>query len=208
MDSRGYLPVVERWWQSIFLSERELKEKNLLRAPTSFKAQLKRCQSADEAMLLEGFRALWASLLEHGLNEELEHISPVKQSHILEAWATVAVILVHIKQDNNEKLAVQAGKKQDKQGHASDKSIVSELRFAKLQNAVTPNDFLTRMRRMVQQLEGKVSPTKVAADILQWFDEFYAFQPRKADKRISVQWAMDYYRSASVKTKKSSNMTK
>lgn len=203
MDNRDYLYIVERWWQSMFLSESELKAKHIFAAPTAFKAELKRCQSADDAMLLAGFRDLWVSLLDKGLQTELETLSKTKQSHMLEAWATVAVVLVHIKFDNSEKLAVQAGKKLDKEGKAADKSIVSELRFAKLQDAPNPKDFLLRLRRMVQQLDGKVSPTKVAADILQWFDEFYAFQPRKADKRISVQWAMDYYRSASLKAKTS-----
>ncbi len=201
MDNRDYLPVVERWWQSMFLPDSDLKQKHIQPASTACKAQLKRCESADDAMLLEGFRELWERLLNKGLAEELQAISPQRQTQTLEAWATVATVLVHIKIDNSEKLAVQAGKKLDKQGKAADKSIVSELRFAKLQNAPTPEDFLIRMRRMIQQLDGKVSPSKVAADILQWFEEHYAYQPRKADKRISVQWAMDYYRSASLKAK-------
>ncbi|WP_417552799.1 type I-E CRISPR-associated protein Cse2/CasB [Marinomonas fungiae] len=182
--------TVLRWWQSMFLDSSALKEKGIMPAPTSYKAQLKRCDSADAAMLQEGFRALWLPLLDKGVKDS---------SQSLEAWATVAAVLVHIKQDNETKLATQAGKKVDKQGKATDKSIVSELRFAKLQNAPTPDEFLKRLRRIVQQVDGKVSPTKVAADILQWFDEHYAWQPRKADKRISVRWAMDYYQSASQK---------
>ena len=37
------------------------------------------------------------------------------------------------------------------------------------------------------------------ADIEQWFKEHNTLRPRKADKRIAVQWAMDYYRAASKK---------
>jgi len=199
MDDQQYNYIVERWWNSMFLDVKTLKEKHIQPAPTSHKAQLKRCHSADDAMLQEGFRSLWMPVFDN-----LQGLSEERQTQKLEAWATVAAVLVHIKQNNGEKLAVQAGKKSDKQGASPDKSIVSELRFAKLQNAPTPDEFLTRLRRIIQQLDGKVSPAKVAVDILQWFDEHYSWQPRKADKRISVQWAMDYYRSANLKTKTSS----
>jgi|GEM_PF-674101 CRISPR system Cascade subunit CasB len=202
MDDQEF-KVVSRWWQSMFLDTSELKEKHIQPAPTSHKAELKRCDSADDAMLSEGFRALWIALLNSGLEEALLSMSKETQTQKLEAWATVAAVLVHIKQDNGEKLAVQAGKKLNKQGEPTDKSIVSELRFAKLQNTPTPDDFLKRLRRIIHQLDGKVSPTKVVADILQWFQEHYDRQPRKADKRITVQWAMDYYRSANQKASKS-----
>lgn len=202
MDDQEF-KVVSRWWQSMFLDTSELKEKHIQPAPTSHKAELKRCDSADDAMLSEGFRALWMALLNGGLEDILQPMSKERQTQKLEAWATVVAVLVHIRQDNGEKLAIQAGKKLNKQGEPTDKSIVSELRFAKLQNTPTPDDFLKRLRRIIQQLDGKVSPTKVAADILQWFQEHYDRQPRKADKRITVQWAMDYYRSANQKASKS-----
>ena len=205
MDDQEF-KVISRWWQSMFLDAAVLKEKNIYpAAPTAHKAELKRCDSADDAMLSEGFRALWMALLNGGLEEILQPMSKERQTQKLEAWATVGAALVHIKQDNGEKLAIQAGKKLNKQGEPTDKSIVSELRFAKLQNTPTPDDFLKRLRRIIQQLDGKVSPTKVAADILQWFEEHYDRQPRKADKRITVQWAMDYYRSANQKTSKSTS---
>ncbi len=204
MDDQEF-KMISRWWQSMFLDASELKDKHIQPAPTSHKAELKRCDTADDAMLSEGFRALWTALLNSGLEETLQPMSKERQTQKLEAWATVAAVLVHIKSDNSEKLAVQAGKKLNKQGEPTDKSIVSELRFAKLQNTPTPEDFLKRLRRIIQQLDGKVSPTKVAADILQWFDEYYDRQPRKADKRITVQWAMDYYRSANQKASKSTS---
>lgn len=205
MDDQEF-KVVSRWWQSMFLDAAVLKEKNIYpAAPTAHKAELKRCDSADDAMLSEGFRALWMTLLDNGLEETLQQMSKERQTQKLEAWATVAAILVHIKKDTDEKLAIRAGKKVDKHNQPTDKSIVSELRFAKLQNTPTPDDFLKRLRRIIQQLDGNVSPTKVAADILQWFEEHYDRQPRKADKRITVQWAMDYYLSANQKASKSTS---
>lgn len=184
--------TVLRWWQSMQPSN-QLKEKGILPAPTAYKAQLKRCDSTDSAMLTEGFRSLWLNL---GDDVTKNGESPLAQSKAIECWATVAAVLVHVRVNGENKLAVAAGKKGD-----GDKSIVSELRFSQLQNAKTPADFLRRMRRIVQQVKGEVAVVSLAENILQWFDEYGQLRPRKADKRISVQWAMDYYRAASSKAK-------
>lgn len=178
--------VVLRWWQSMMLPTEQLKSLHIQPAPTVFKAQLKRCESADAAMLTEGFRALWLSLSADIINQN--------DPRNIECWATIAAVLVHVKSESNNNLAVAAGKKGD-----GDKSVVSELRFAQLQNAKTPQDFLRRLRRIVQQVKGDVSALNLAADIQQWFSEYGQLRPRKADKRISVKWAMDYYRAASGK---------
>jgi len=181
-------PVVLRWWQSMMLSPAELKALHIQPAPTSHKAQLRRCESAESAMLTEGFRALWLSLD--------DEITSSKKQSVIECWATIAAVLVHVKKESPKKLAEAAGSKGD-----SDKSVVSELRFAQLQSAKTPLEFLRRIRRIVQQVKGEVAVDKLAQDIQQWFSEHDQFYPRKADKRISVQWAMDYYRAAAGKTK-------
>ncbi len=187
MDSQSK-KIVLRWWQSMNLSAGGLKEKGIQPAPSAHKARLKRCESADAVMLSEGFRALWL-----GLGDE---ITETNSAENIECWASIAAVLVHIKTDNNLKLAQAAGRKTE-----GDKSTVSELRFSQLQNARTPEDLLRRMRRIVQQLKGEVSVIHLAEDIHQWFVEYRQFRPRKADKRVSVQWAMDYYRAASAKNK-------
>jgi CRISPR system Cascade subunit CasB len=106
--------VVLRWWQGMNLPSDQLKSKGILPAPTSHKAQLKRCESADAVMLSEGFRALWLKLP----NEINESSNP----KLIEAWATIAAALAHVKKDNTLTLAQSAGAK-----GAGDKSIVSEL---------------------------------------------------------------------------------
>lgn len=178
--------TLQRWWQSMVLPAHELKKLHIQPAPSSHRAQLKRCESADAAMLTEGFRALWLSLDD----------ATRERPHAIECWASIAAILVHIKQDDTCKLAIAAGRKGD-----GDKSVVSELRFAQLQQAKTPEDFVRRMRRMVQQVGGTLSVVELGRDIERWFSEHSQFRPRQADKRISVQWAMDYYRAASGKAK-------
>ncbi len=180
--------AVIRWWETMFLPADQLKEKGLVPAPSAHKAQLRRCESADAAMLSEGFRVLWMSLDDAVKDNAMEQK--------LVSWATIAAVLVHVKRNRSISLAAAAGSKGD-----GDKPIVSELRFSKLQNAKTPEDFLRRIRRIVQQLKGELDVKTLADNIHQWFDEFYQFRPRKADKRIAVKWAMDYYRAASSKAK-------
>jgi hypothetical protein len=56
--------LILRWWQSMFLSTEQLKEKGIMPAPSAHKAQLRRADSLDAVMLTAGFRALWLSLPE------------------------------------------------------------------------------------------------------------------------------------------------
>lgn len=178
-----------RWWQSMMLSADELKSKNIKPAFSGMKAQLKRCESADAAMMTEGFRALWFSL-------PIELTEKAK-AHDIERWATIASALVYVQQVSESKLAFAAGLKGD-----SDKSVVSEMRFSQLQNAKTPDEFSRRLRRILQQVKGKVAVLSLAQDIEQWFIEQNAFQPRKAENRVCVKWAMEYYRAAASKSGK------
>lgn len=178
--------IVQRWWQCMFLSADELKKTGLYSAPTAHKAQLKRCDSIDAAMLTEGFRKLWFAL-----PEDLTQAAKVSE---IECWATIAAALVYVRSDSNTKLAEAAGSKA-----GGEKSVVSELRFAQLQDAKTPDDFLRRLRRILQQIKGDISVISLAKDIEQWFKEHNTLRPHKAEKRIAVQWAMDYYHAASKK---------
>lgn len=180
--------VVLRWWQSMALPDSRLKELHIKPAPTSYKAQLRRCESTDSAMLSDGFRALWLQLS--------DEITESVKTDSIECWATIAATLVYVKKESSKNLAAAAGAKGD-----GDKSMVSELRFLQLQNAKTPEDFLRRLRRIIQQIKGDVSAMSLAENIYQWFVEYTQFRPRKADKRISVKWAMDYYRAAYGKSK-------
>ncbi len=179
--------AVSRWWKSMMLSPTELKQIGLIPAPTVFKAQLRRCDSDESAILSEGFRALWSALPEEVTD---------KSAYTMTTWSVIAQVLVFVKKDTGNSIAFDTGKKE-----SGDKSVVSELRFAKLQNAKTSEELVIRLRRILQQLEGKSSPMKMAIDIERWFYEKSNTQPYKASERIAVRWAMDYYKSASVKRK-------
>ncbi|WP_118987453.1 type I-E CRISPR-associated protein Cse2/CasB [Photorhabdus sp. CRCIA-P01] len=186
MDSKSEI-ILLHWWQSMFMSPKQLKEKGIIPAPSTYRAQLKRCENVEMAMLTEGFRALWLSLPDEiNLSD-----NPVK----LEYWATMAVALVYVKNNSDIKLAAAAGKK-----GGGNKPVVSELRFSQLQNSKTPNELLRRLRRVLQQIKGNISVLALARDIEEWFAEYGQLRPCKADRRIKVRWVMDYYHAASGKS--------
>ncbi|WP_338804479.1 type I-E CRISPR-associated protein Cse2/CasB [Xenorhabdus griffiniae] len=172
-----------RWWESMFLSSEELKKKEIPPAPTLFKAELKRCQDIEAATLTEGFRALWFSLPEDIIKEA--------QQQTVMRWAMIAITLVYVKTNTTTNLATAAGTKTE-----NDKPIVSTHRFAQLQSAKTPDEFIMRLRRILQQLKGQVSVLSLAKDIEQWLREYHQPRAYRANKRLCVQWAMDYYKAA------------
>ncbi len=176
--------TVLRWWQGMKLSPSELKKYHIPPLPSSYSAQLRRCDTVDAVMFTEGFRALW-------LKFDKVVTEGTYADQKMEAWAVIAASLVHVQKDNKQNFAFLAGRRID-----GEKPVVSELRFSQLQNSKTADEFLRRMRRILKQLNGEVSVKDLSKDIEQWFFEHNQFRPRKADKRTSVRWAIDYYRAA------------
>lgn len=174
--------VLRSWWQSLVLSEAKLKEKHLLSAPSGHKAKLKRAESVDAVLMQDAFRTLWLSL------PDQEHHS----ANNMECWAVIAASLVHVSPGYQDGIAVVAGKKSEN----SDKSLVSEMRFSQLQAAKTPDELLRTLRRLLKLMKGKVEPLALAKDIEQWFYEYHYSGLVRANNRISVKWAMDYYCAA------------
>lgn len=174
---RQALQQTEYWWQQMTLPAEQLKG---VKAPSRYRAELRRCSSADAAMLTEGFRALWLSLPE----SVRQH-----KTYSIEAWATVAAVLAHITEARSGSFGSSLGQWDSK----TDKAVVSELRLQQLQGSRSSQDFFRRLHRLVKQLGGKANPKMLTQDILDWFDEHYSPQPRQADKRVAVRWALDYF---------------
>ncbi|WP_341501785.1 type I-E CRISPR-associated protein Cse2/CasB [Gallaecimonas sp. GXIMD4217] len=176
-----------RWWQAMTLPPAELEALKLKPAPTLYRAELKRAEGPEGALLTQGFRALWLKLPERARNRA--SWSPL-------AWATIAASLSHVRQlpaeSPEQSFATSLGRIDPK----TDKPRVSELRFQQLQNARSPEDFFRRLRRLVKLLGGSCNPQSLAADTLSWFAEHHQLSPRRADKRIALRWAMDYYQAA------------
>ncbi|WP_296045044.1 type I-E CRISPR-associated protein Cse2/CasB [uncultured Alteromonas sp.] len=174
-----------RWWKSMYASTGELKKEGIQAAPTAWKAELKRAESIDAVLLSQGFRSLWLSL-----SKEITEGHEKQVSQDMLCWAVVAGALVSVSENHAESFAKLAGRKGD-----GDKPVVSEMRFAQLQQAQTPEEFLRRIRRILKQLNGKVSVAQLAKDSCNWYQELTSNYPRQADKRIAVRWAMDYYQA-------------
>lgn len=174
--------AVLQWWQSI---HPHIDSTSLPKKPSQYRAELKRCKSAEMAILTPGFRALWFNLP--------EKITKSPISKTLECWGTIAVLLAYVKNANDYSIAYAAGLKTDNK----EKSVVSELRFAQLQQAKSEEDFLRRARRILNQLNGNVSPIRLMQDTRKWFNEFYQDSLVKSDEKIAIRWAMEYYQAAS-----------
>ncbi|EAR57645.1 hypothetical protein SKA34_08663 [Photobacterium sp. SKA34] len=170
------------WWQSLVLSDAELKEQYLMSAPSGHKAKLMRAESVDAVLMQDAFHTLWLSLPEqdsHSVND-------------MECWAVIAASLIHVSSGYRDGLAIAAGKKKEN----SHISLVSEMRFSQLQAANTPDELLRTLRRLLKLMKGKVDPLTLARDIEQWFSEYHHSGLVRAKDRICVKWAMDYYRAA------------
>nr|WP_275659647.1 type I-E CRISPR-associated protein Cse2/CasB [Shewanella insulae] len=168
-------------------------------APTRYRAELKRCESSEQIMLSEGFRALWLPLMNQ-LDSHNEDQVDIKLN--IEAWAVVAGVLADVRANSTNPFAHDLGLINPE----TDKPVVSELRFQQLQASKNSDELLTRARRLVKQLGSKANPVSVADDILCWFQEQSQSRPQQADKRLAVRWARSYYEAAlPVKKSKMTN---
>jgi CRISPR system Cascade subunit CasB len=105
--------------------------------------------------------------------------------------ALVACILAQIKTNQTGKsFAAQLGSGE------GDRPVMSELRFRQLLKSRTPEEFYRRLLRAVRLLEGSVNILSITDGILRWYEEFLDGANRKPHKRLSVQWAHDYYISS------------
>lgn len=178
-----------RWWQSIHLSEQELKELEhpIKPAPTKYRAELKRCSTAEQVMLTEGFRTLWLVLINKVDSKELN----------IEAWATVVGVLAEVRYQTEQNFAHELGVINPD----TDKPMVSELRFQQLQSSKTSEELLQRFRRLVKQLSNKANPISVADDILCWHQEQQGIFAKETEHKLAIRWARGYYEAALTKKK-------
>lgn len=174
--------AVRHWWQRLSLSPEELKKKGLPPGwSKGVRAELRRCDRPEVAMLTEGFRHLWVLL---------EPEKPEGASYI---WAGVAMVLAELRDEKpGITLATELGKRK---GETS-KPRMSELRFQQLMECHSFEELVLRLRRALAFVDKKgVSAVHLAADILQWQAENGAPQwPVQPTQSLGFQWANDYFR--------------
>ncbi|MFZ5569200.1 MAG: type I-E CRISPR-associated protein Cse2/CasB [Thermodesulfobacteriota bacterium] len=78
---------------------------------------------------------------------------------------------------------------------------MSELRFQQLQKSRTTDEFYHRVLQAIRLLNGKVNISSLASNIIHWHREFNNQIDREPTKRLSVQWATDYFTALSKETK-------
>ena len=152
---------------------------NWLDANRGDRAQLRRAQSPDDVLLTTAF----AHFLQHMPRRWSEDLA------ITDA-ALVAAVLARVRQDDS-KTSFAKALASPKVGGT--KARMSELRFQQLQKSHTPEDFFKRLCRAVALLGGEVNIPALANDILHWLKENRTAPAIKAQDRLAVRWASDYY---------------
>ncbi|MBD1581972.1 type I-E CRISPR-associated protein Cse2/CasB [Pseudoalteromonas sp. S16_S37] len=177
-----------RWWIAMSDDEVTQAELNIRPAPTVFRAQLKRAARLDDVYLTQGFSALWQALP--------SEIHANRKPWLMPCFAVIAKSLSLVRSHHEHgSFARDLGHLEE----GTDKPVVSELRFQNLQAAKNEQEFVTQLSRLLAQLKHKTNILSLADDIACWFEEHYHQAPRRADKRIAVRWAMDYYKDAASK---------
>lgn len=175
--------AVRDWWQRLTLSPDVLKK--LGSRPgwsKGVRAELRRCDRPEAALLTEGFRHLWDAL---GRDEI--------RTDDLYVWAGIAMVLAELRDEQaGVTLAAEAGK----QKGDIKKPRMSELRFQQLMECHSFEELLMRLRRALALVDKKgVSAVSLADDILQWWKENESpWRPERPTQGVAFRWANDYFR--------------
>lgn len=186
---RDEAAALRRWWQRLTLTPQELKVLTPQSPlPRGVRAVLRRCDSADAAMLTQGFRELWAILPE--TTKQTDY-----RDEQLQVWSCIALVAAELrKEEKGVPLAKRLGQHKDN----TDKPLMSELRFQQLLTCRTPEEFIQRLRRALA-LAGKegVSVVLLASVIALWWREHRGRLSAKPTQRLGFVLAKDYFTATS-----------
>ena len=108
----------------------------------------------------------------------------------------VASVVARVKEhDPKHSFATSLAKPREKGGN----SVMSELRFQRLQTSRDEPEFFEQICRAVDLLRGRVNIPSLANDILHWLHEFRSGPASNPQNRLAVRWATDYYASFTKK---------
>jgi len=140
------------------------------------RTQLKRCQSAEEAVL-------------HPQTFRLKQTLPWLP---LEAVATIAGVAAHIKESNSTKKFGEAlATPKEKNGRVP----LSETRFRQLLSSRDWNELYRSLRRTVDILDGKVGFVNFVETIILWSNELQG-EFAKPGKSVKYKLSESYYTEA------------
>lgn len=181
--------AVRRWWQRLTLTPQELKAFTPQPPlPRGVRAVLRRCDSAEAAMLTQGFRELWAMLpdatKQAGYRDEK-----------LQVWSCIALITAELREEKKSaSLALRLGQQKEQTG----KPLMSELRFQQLLSCRTPEEFIQRLRRALALADKKdISVVLLASVISLWWREHRGRLSAKPTQRLGFVLANGYFAATS-----------
>lgn len=179
--------AVRLWWFRLTLTRKELKVFTSL-PPLSrgVRSVLRRCDSAEAAMLTQGFRELWAMLPK--TTKETDY-----RDEKLQVWSCIALMAAELREEKEgASLASRLGDRKDKGG----KPLMSELRFQQLISCRTPEEFIQRLRRALALADKKgVSVVLLASVISLWWREYRGTLSVNPSNRFGFVLAKDYFQT-------------
>ena len=168
-DKTSYAKRASVWWNE-FRPRRadEATDPSRARADAGAFARLRRKQNAIDALI----EPLTVSLIRRiGVFEQDEEA-------VCRA-AELAVLLAHVRQDDNEPVAARL------RGPNADTPVMSPLRFQRLLYAEAGSERLTAFRRAVAMLGGRANVHDLA-------NAYLNFDAPKAGQAIRVRWLLAY----------------
>lgn len=181
--------AVRRWWHRLTLTPQELKAFTPQPPlPRGVRAVLRRCDSAEAAMLTQGFRELWSMLPK--TTKEADY-----RDEKLQVWSCVALIAAELREEKRgASLAMRLGQQKEQTA----KPLMSELRFQQLLSCQTPEEFIQRLRRALALADKKdVSVVLLASVIALWWREHRGRLSAKPTQRLGFVLANDYFAATS-----------
>ena len=156
------------------------------------RAQLRRVADSNDALLTPAFARFLKQMPGYwGVNTD-------QQGIILPDTAMVVSVVARVKEhDPKHSFATSLAKPREKGGN----SVMSELRFQRLQTSQDEQEFFEQICRAVDLLRGRVNIPSLANDILHWLHEFRSGPATNPQNRLAVRWATDYYASFASKVK-------
>lgn len=180
---------VRQWWKA--LQPREPgsppAEGVLATFDRGTRAKLRRCTSAEDLLSRPVALVLADRLIRKGDNRWPLADEPSTYLHV----ALTAGILALVKRDatDGKTLALLLGTP----APGSDRPLMSELRFRRLQGSRSTADLLLQVQRAVQLVEA-TDVAQLADDLLTWLAEHNLPFGRGSDS-VKFRWAYDYYLS-------------
>lgn len=174
---------VRHWWQRLTLSPQALATHTKAPPwPNGMRARLRRCESAETAMLSEGFRHLWQRLPDAPL---------IPRDARLQQWACIALVLAEVR---DETPSATLGSRLGQEKNGTGKPRMSELRFQQLMDCHSPDELVQRLRRALALIDKRdISVVQLADNIALWWREYRGQPAAQPSMQLGFVWANDYF---------------